>query len=262
MRARLPFGSFRTNLPVTSRCMADINIQRKKSSPSPWLLVVLAAVVLAVAAYFFLRPDPADEPAPAVATPEASSPALTPDTLAAAAAVDLATRRAAIAAIPQGDTTASAPGNAETTGALAAQAASNPAAPNYVLHGLQKLTGTLVALADRDDLRDPAVAEQRDNLTSATDRLGEPTASLRPGFVAAAGLIRAMQQKAYPELELPANDLVKLAGQLSGRSTTAAEQLQNQQFLTQAAAAVRVLSEPRKWLLAVGCAIAVNSAWC
>ena len=225
--------------------MADINIQRKKSSPSPWLLVVLAAVVLAVAAYFFLRPDPADEPAPAVATPEASSPALTPDTLAAAA-VDLATRRAAIAAIPQGDTTASAPGNAETTGALAAQAASNPAAPNYVLHGLQKLTGTLVALADRDDLRDPAVAEQRDNLTSATDRLGEPTASLRPGFVAAAGLIRAMQQKAYPELELPANDLVKLAGQLSGRSTTAAEQLQNQQFLTQAAAAVRVLSEPKK----------------
>ena len=44
--------------------MADINIQRKKSAPSPWLLVLLAAVVLAVAAYFFLRPDPTDEPAP------------------------------------------------------------------------------------------------------------------------------------------------------------------------------------------------------
>ena len=48
--------------------MADINIQRKKSAPSPWLLVLLAAVVLAVAAYFFLRPDPADEPAPPAAT--------------------------------------------------------------------------------------------------------------------------------------------------------------------------------------------------
>ena len=226
--------------------MADINIQRKKSSPSPWLLVLLAAVLLAVAAYFFLRPDPVDEPAPPVPAAEIKAPAATaPDTLAAAAAVDQATRRAAIDGIPQGDTPASAGDNTETIGALATQATSNPAAPDYALHGLQKLTGTLVALTDRDDLRDPAVAEQRDNLTSATDRLGEPNASLRPGFVAAAGLIRAMQQKAYPELEMPANDLVSLAGQLSGRSATEAEQRQNQKFLTQAAAAVRVLSEPK-----------------
>ena len=226
--------------------MADINIQRKKSSPSPWLLVLLAAVLLAVAAYFFLRPDPVDEPATPVPAAEIKPPAATaPDTLAAAAAVDQATRRAAIDGIPQGDMPASAGDNTETIGALATQAASNPAAPDYALHGLQKLTGTLVALTDRDDLRDPAVAEQRDNLTSATDRLGEPNASLRPGFVAAAGLIRAMQQKAYPELEMPANDLVSLAGQLSGRSATEVEQRQNQKFLTQAAAAVRVLSEPK-----------------
>ena len=233
--------------------MADINIQRKKSSPSPWLLVLLAAVVLAVAAYFFLRPDPVDEPAPPVPASETKAPAaaaaaaaVAPDTLAAAAAVDQATRRAAIEGIPQGDTTASLGDNPETVGALATQAASNPAAPDYALQGLQKMTGTLVALADREDLRDPAVAEQRDNLTSATARLGQANASLRPGFVAAAGLIRAMQQKAYPELETPANDLVRLAGQLSGRSATTAEQRQNQKFLTQATAAVRVLNEPKK----------------
>ena len=225
--------------------MADINIQRKKSAPSPWLLVLLAAVVLAVAAYFFLRPDPTDEPAPPPATQEAAAPGTAPDTLAAAAAVDQATRRAAIDAIPQGDSAQAAAGSSETAASLATQAASNPAAPDYALHGLQKLAGVLVPLTDRDDLRDPAIAEQRDNLTSATARLGEPNTSLRPGFVAAAGLIRAMQQKAYPELELPANDLVRLAGQLSGRSATAAEQRQNQQFLTQAAAAVRVLSEPK-----------------
>lgn len=231
----------------TTCCMAEINIQRKKSSPSPWLLVMLAAVVLAVAAYFFLRPDPADEPAPPTATREAAVPAATaPDTLAAAAAVDQATRRAAIEAIPQGDNAASAGDNTETTGALATQAAGNPAAPGYALHGLQKMTGLLVALADRDDLRDPATTEQRDNLTSATARLGEPTASLRPGFVAAAGLIRAMQQKAYPELATQADALVKLAGELSGRSTTATEQRQNQQFLTQAAAIVHELSAPKK----------------
>ena len=225
--------------------MADINIQRKKTAPSPWLLVLLVAVLLAVAAWFFLRPDPTDEPiAPPAATPEAAASATVPDTLAAAAAVDQATRRAAIDGIPQGDTVQDTDSD-YTPATLATQAATDAAAPNYALNGLQKLTGVLVALTDRDDLRDPTTAEQRDNLTSATARLGEPTASLRPGFVAAAGLLRAMQQKAYPELEDQVNSLVALAGQLSGRSATAAEQQQNKQFLTQAAAAVRVLSEPK-----------------
>ena len=212
--------------------MADINIQRKKSSPSPWLLVLLAAVALAVGAYFFLRPAPADEPTPPDNTGQETAPAdtLAPANPAAAGMADSAAQTADAADY--------------TPATLAAQAATSPAAPNYALHGLQKLTGLLVALCDRDDLRDPTTTEQRDNLTSATSRLGESNASLRPGFVAAAGLIRTMQQKAYPELEGPATDLVRQAGQLSGRSATAAEQQQNQQFLTQAAAAVRVLSEP------------------
>jgi hypothetical protein len=217
--------------------MADINIQRKKSAPSPWLLVALAAVVLALSAYFFLRPDPADERIPANTTGLETTPT---DTLAPNSAVELAR-----ATPPPAD--AAAPAEAAddyTPATLAAQAATDPAAPNYALNGLQKLAGVLVALTDRDDLRDPTITEQRDNLTSATSRLGEPNASLRPGFVAAAGLIRVMQQKEYPELESTANELVRLAGQLSGRSATAAEQQQNQQFLTQAAAAVRVLSEP------------------
>ena len=226
--------------------MADINIQRKKSSPSPWLLVLLAAIVVAIAAYFFLRPEPADEPAPPAAVPEAAAPGTAPDTLAAAAAVDQATRRAAIDAIPQGESAPDSTANSETAASLATQAASDAAAPDYARNGLQKLAGVLVSLTDRDDLRDPAVVEQRDNLTSATARLDEANASLRPGFVAAAGLVRAMQQKAYPELETPANELVTLAGQLSGRSATAAEQRQNQQFLTKAASAVRVLSEPKQ----------------
>ncbi|MBD2768795.1 hypothetical protein IC235_12945 [Hymenobacter sp. BT664] len=221
--------------------MADINIQRKKSSPSPWILVALAAVVLVGAAYFFLRPDPADEPAGPTPAGMTAAPAdtLTPGSPAYEA------RATPPPADGVADSLALTPETEDYSPAtLAAQAATNPAAPNYAANGLQKLTGILVALADRDDLRDPAITEQRDNLTSATNRLGEPNASLRPGFVAAAGLIRAMQQKAYPGLEGAANDLVRLTGQLSGRSATAADQQQNKQFLTQAAAAVRVLSEP------------------
>ena len=221
--------------------MADINIQRKKTSPSPWLLVLLAAVLLAVGAYFFLRPAPVDEPTPAA---ETSAPVAPLDTAASDTAAQQAANR-----VQNAETAAQATEplmDADASASLSAQAATDPAAPDYALHGLQKLTGILVALADRDDLRDPTISEQRDNLTSATNRLGEANTSLRPGFVAAAGLIRAMQQKAYPDLEGAANDLVRLAGQLSGRSATAADQQQNQQFLTQAAAAVRVLSEPTR----------------
>ena len=219
--------------------MADLNIQRKKTTPSPWLLVLLTTVVLAIGAYFFLRTDPVDEPSPTAEAGGAEASADTVSSTASARQVDSLARRAEGTAVTNSEADA-----ADVSASLAAQAATSPAAPNYARHGLQKLTGVLVALTDRDDLRDPTTTEQRDNLTSATNRLDETTASLRPGFVAAAGLIRAMQQKAYPELEGPANDLVRLAGQLSGRSATAAEQQQNQQFLTQAAAAVRVLSEP------------------
>ena len=224
--------------------MAEINIQRKKSAPSPWILVLLTAIAIAVAAYFFLRQGPADEPAPANTPGVGTLPA---DSLATGSAADQAR-----ATLPPAEGTGGAVDSVSltheednyTAETLAAQAAGNPAAPGYSLNGLRKLSGVLVALADRDDLREPTISEQRDNLTSATNRLSEAKASLRPGFVAAAGLIRAMQQKAYPELEGAANDLMSLAGQLSGRSATPAEQQLNKQFLTQAAAAVRVLSEP------------------
>ncbi|WP_426058774.1 hypothetical protein [Hymenobacter sp. B1770] len=213
--------------------MADINIQRKKSAPSPWVLVLLAALAVAIAAYFFLRNDPADEPGQTAASGMETTPAGSPPP---GAPTD--DTRAATAVEAQEDDEQFTPAS------LAAHAATNPAAPSYAVTGLQQLTATLVALTDRDDLRDPAITEQRDNLTSATNRLGESTSSLRPGFVAAAGLIRTMQQKAYPELENQVNDLVSLAGQMSGRSTTAADQQQTKQFLTQAAEALSAMSEP------------------
>jgi hypothetical protein len=223
--------------------MADINIQRKKTAPSPWILVLLAAVVLGLAAYFFLRPDPADEPTPAnTAIDAAPADTLAPGTPAEEARATPPPADAA-AGVAESPTDASLD---DTPATLAAQAATDPAASGYALNGLRKLAGVLVSLTDRDDLRDPTITEQRDNLTSATARLGEPGASLRPGFVAAAGLIRAMQQKVYPELEDQVSNLVGVAGQLSGRSATAAEQQQNKQFLTQAAAVVKVLSEPKQ----------------
>ncbi len=228
--------------------MADINIQRKKTSPSPWLLVLLAAVVLAVAAYFFLKSDPADESA-APAAEKMVLPAA--DTLAAAKV--LAQARAADStkempdamarATPNPPGSATAPPDASPMG-LEAVAADNPAAPDYARQGLRTLASLLVSLADREDLRTPTITEQRDNLTSATARLDEQGGSLRPGFVAAAALVRAMQQQSYPELDAPAADLVQRAGQLTGRSDTPARQQQNKEFLTRAAAFMHTLSQP------------------
>ncbi len=208
--------------------MAELRIQPKKSSPSPWLLVALAVLVLAAAAYFYLRPDPADEPAPA-ATTVASTPAdtLAPDSPAAAAR----------ATPPAGD-------SLETSPPLGSASPSRAE--------LLALAPKLTQLADRADLRDDAtIREQRDNFTSATARLEEndPSASLRPGLVAAANLLLAVQQKAYPNLEAEANALTLQASELSGRDSSPTEQAKNHTYLTQVANLFNTMSYPAKDVL-------------
>lgn len=207
--------------------MAELRIQPKKSSPSPWLLVALAVLVLGAAAYFFLRPDPTDEPATA---PVATAPADTP----AAPTADTATAPAA-----------SSPAN-DSSIARATVAAGGAGAT------LLQLSPQLTQLADRADLRDDAaIREQRDNFTSATARLadGDPQASLRPGLVAAASLLLAVQQKAYPNLQTEANALTLQASQLSGRDATPAERTQNRAYLTQVHNLLNTMSYPAKDIL-------------
>ena len=200
--------------------MAELRIQPKKSAPSPWLLVALALLVLAAAAYFFLRPDPADEPAPPAGPVPAATTPLPADSAAA---------------------------NSRPTPPPAADSATTTAAASPARAALLRLSPTLTQLVDRPDLRDDAtVREQRDNFTSATARLadGDPQASLRPGLLAAANLLRAMQQKAYPNLETEANDLVRQASQLSGRDSTPAEQAHNQEYLRNADSLLNTMSYP------------------
>ncbi len=213
--AGLRFGALKAGLSSSdpSAAVAEIPIQRKKPPLSPWLLVTLAAVVLTLGVYWFLRPAPADEPAPPPTT-DSFEPAAPADSLGPATA----------AARPD-----AAPDSSTTRGRLLL------------------LVPQLSALADRPDLRDDAtVREQRDNLTSATARLadGDARANLRPGLVAAANLLRAMQQKAYPALDEQAARLVQQAGQLSGRDGTAAEQQQNRRFLRAAAVLLQAENIP------------------
>jgi len=207
--------------------MAELRIQPKKSSPSPWLLVALAVLVLAAAAYFFLRPDPAQEPVPA-ATPVTTAPtdSLANDTTAARATPP-----------PADDSAGTAPASAATGSARA-----------DLLH----LSDQLTQLADRSDLRDDAgIREQRDNFTSATARLadGDPQASLRPGLVAAANLLLAVQQKGYPNLESEANALTLQASQLSGRDATPDEQTKNQAYVHQISSLLNTMSYPARDVL-------------
>jgi len=209
--------------------MAELRIQPKKSAPSPWLLVALAALVLAVAAYFYLRPDPTDEPAPAPAAtaPPAPVDSLTPNSTAAVAR-----------ATPPPDD------SVETSPPLGS------ASPNRAR--LLELVPQLIQLADRADLRDDAaIREQRDNFTSAISRLedNDPAASLRPGLVAAASLLLAVQQKGYPNLDTEAAGLLGQANQLSGRDATPADQAQNRTYLTHVATLLNTLSYPAKDVL-------------
>lgn len=212
--------------------MADINIQRKKSSPSPWLLVLLVLAVLGVGAYLLLR---ADMDTAAEAPEETELPAAPADTSTAS------TPAAAPTPEEAEPIESSTP---VTPQVLAAFAQSDPAQPTYAREGLRLLTAALVDLADRDDLRDPAISTRRDDLTSATSRLDEAGSSLRPGFVAATALMQAMQQKSYPELEGEIGTLTTQAGELSGRVATAQDQQQVRTYLTQAAALLEKLNQP------------------
>ena len=214
--------------------MADINIQRKKNTPSPWLLILLVLAVVAVGAYFLLRAD--------VNTPQELPPPPPPP---ATAPVD-SLNGAEIGPRPAQDdvnnlATDTAPVTPEV---LAAFAATDAARPTYGREGLRLLTAALVSLTDRDDLRTPLIQTRRDDLTSATSRLDEPAASLRPGYVAAASLISAMQQQGYPELQTAAQQLSSQAADLSGRSTTAVEQQALRDYFTRAADLVRALNSP------------------
>ncbi|GAB3637762.1 hypothetical protein GCM10027422_33520 [Hymenobacter arcticus] len=207
--------------------MAELRIQPKKSAPSPWLLVALAVLVLAAAAYFFLRSDPADEPA--THQTELSQPPVPADSLARDSS---------------GASTTPPPVSAADSAAGASAPAGGTSATRTKL---VELLPTLTQLVDRPDLRDDAtIREQRDNLTSATARLtdGDPQASLRPGLLAAANLLLAVQQKGYPNLSAEANALTLQASQLSGRDTTPAEQARNQAYLHQLTQLLNTMSYP------------------
>jgi len=205
--------------------MAELRIQPKKSAPSPWLLVALAVLVLAAAAYFFLRPDPANGPVPNKT--EMRPPLVPADSLPPASTGARATPPPAI------DSVAVVPGSEARIALL-------------------QLSPQLTQLADRADLRDDAaVREQRDNFTSATARLadGDPRASLRPGLVAVASLLTAVQQRAYPNLEGETNSLRQQAGQLSGRAATPAEQAQNRAYFSQVSNLLNTMSYPARDVL-------------
>ncbi|WP_167856971.1 hypothetical protein [Hymenobacter aquaticus] len=220
--------------------MADINIQRKKSSPSPWILVLLALLVLGLVGYFLFRSAPDDEAGRPAAPASSAAPATDAEADAMARATpppaDGAGNNAAVADMAAEEAPA-------TPDELASFATTEADSPDYARRGLQMLSATLGELADRADLRDATVSERRNDLTSAISRSSEPNASLRPGFVAVVGLLQAMQQKAYPTLEKPVAELSEQAQQLSGRATTA-EQPALQAFFTKAAEIVRTLNEP------------------
>ncbi|OUJ73691.1 hypothetical protein BXP70_11925 [Hymenobacter crusticola] len=114
--------------------------------------------------------------------------------------------------------------------------------PEYGRRGLRMLSGLLINLTDREDLQDSGVSEKRDNLTSATSRLEETAMSLRPGCVAAAALIQAIQQKAYPQLERPVAELNEQALQLTGRAEATDKELLRDFFL-KAAEITKVVSQ-------------------
>jgi hypothetical protein len=229
--------------------MAEINIQRKKKTVSPWLLILLVLLLLGLGIWYLVRRDPGAPPAntAAVEAPTAPAPAptVTPGAPTSPAANEnpnpTSTGDPSIGALVN-------EGNAADVEVMEpadfyAFVADDPAGSNYAQRGLMMLRNVLVDMSDRADLRGGAVAERRNDLTSATSRLSAG-GSMRAGFVAAAQLMQEMQQQGYPSIEREAKGLVDKAGQISGRTTSEAEQQATQQFFQQAANVLRVLEKP------------------
>lgn len=224
--------------------MAEINIQRKKRRLSPWPLIVAVLVVLALGVWYLVSRDNGAAPTPAPGAP-AATPADTvsvPSGDAGAATTD--------PNAPTGDPSVGALAGEDVTEEAGAEpadfyafVADDPSSTTYARRGLGLLTNVLVGLADRADLHNAAVEEKRNDLTSATSRVADG-GSLRPGFVAAAELIQELQRRGYSTIETDVRKLVDQASQLSGRTTTPAEQQATQAFFQQAANVLRVLEKP------------------
>ncbi len=216
--------------------MADINIQRKKNTPSPWLLLLLVLAVVGVGAWFLFKAEiNATRDLPPPPPPPASAPVAADSLVGAETGPrpdDNAVNELAAASAPV------------TPEVLVAYASGDAARPGYATEGLRLLTSALVSLADRDDLRTSDIQTRRDDLTSATSRLDEPAARLRPGLVAAANLIEAMQQQGYPTLEAEAQALSTQARDLTGQTTTPEQQQALRAYFVRAAALVRSLNAP------------------
>ena len=197
------------------------------------MLLVLA--VVAVVAYFLLRAEvnatrnspPPPPPPPASAPVDSLSGAETGPQPAQDAVNDMAADTAPV-----------------TPEVLASFAATDAARPNYGREGLRLLTTALVSLTDRDDLRIPLIRTRRDDLTSATSRLDEPTASPRAGYVAAAALMQAIQQQSYPELQTQAQFLQAQATDLSGRAATPQEQQALRAYFMRSSELLRAFQSP------------------
>jgi hypothetical protein len=226
--------------------MAEINIQRKKKTVSPWLLILLVLVLIGLGIWYLVSRDPG----PRVADQETAAPT-------APAPVSTVTPGAPTSPAANENPNPTATGD-PSIGTLGTEAdggeavdpadfyafvADDPSSTNYTQRGLMMLRNVLVDMSDRPDLRSAAVSERRNDLTSATSRLTDG-GSPRTGLVAAAALMQEMQRQGYPTVERETKALVEKANQLSGRPTTPAEQQATQQFFQQAANVLRVLEKP------------------
>ncbi|KUG06289.1 hypothetical protein [Solirubrum puertoriconensis] len=224
--------------------MAEINIQRKKKAASPWLLILLALLLVGLCIWYLVSRDPGPEQTapPTAPAPESTVTPGAPTHDSAAASAVAPTGDPSVGALAsEGETEVE--DEAVEPADFYAFVADDPASNNYARRGLTLLSGVLVDMADRTDLRDQAVAEKRNDLTSATNRVSSG-GSLRPGFVAAAELMQEMQRRGYATVEREASTLVERANQLSGRTATPAEQQAMQEFFQQAANLLRVLEKP------------------
>lgn len=203
--------------------MAEIKIQRKKSRAWIWLLLLLVAVVL-IWLYFDAVDNDIDEAENEYGTEtvvEEEGYVMFLDTL---------------------DTDVSARSDEMQQFVDAEVEVQN----YYVLNGLRSLASSLNAIVNNQDITDPKLRAERNDLDRFITDIDEDTTDTRlykKAITNSVGLMQSIQQKKYPDMKAQVDSVVNSAEQIDGSVPFEEQQEQVKEFFD---LANNVLQEMRK----------------
>lgn len=212
--------------------MAEINIQRKKKPIWPWLLalVIIAGIIWVLAEAF---DDPED--GKYVTESEYEEDVMYEDS-------------AAMSSAPPDSI---AVGDNEFVRFVKEQnlSSGDSLQPEYIIEGMDHLSAALGQVVDQKFLNDEEVNEKRRMLTGKIDQLKADTTqmdqpeNIKATFSSAADLMKAIQEKSFPELNNTVANLKEVATSIDTGSAINTQKTKVQEFFEESSNVILVMTD-------------------